>query len=42
MAVEPKVVYSDGVVGIEDTWVRGNQGMECITAGDSLPPLMEW
>ena len=42
MAVEPKVVFSDGVVGIEDTWVRGNQGMECVTAGSFLPPLMEW
>ena len=42
MAVEPKVVFSDGVVGIEDTWVRDNHGMECITAGDILPPLMEW
>ncbi len=31
MAVEPKVVYNDGSIGIEDTWIRGSEGLECIT-----------
>jgi len=42
MAVEPKVVFPDGAIGIEDTWVKGDDGMKCITAGDILPPLLEW
>ena len=42
MAIEPKVIYSDGSVGIEDTWVRTSDGMECLTAGDELPILTEW
>ena len=31
MAIEPKVVYNDGSIGIEDTWIRGSEGLECIT-----------
>lgn len=42
MAIEPKVIYSDGSVGVEDTWVRTSDGMECLTAGDELPILTEW
>ncbi len=42
MAVEPKVIHEDGAIGNEDTWVRTDEGMECLTAGSSLPRLMEW
>ncbi|MAZ23458.1 MAG: hypothetical protein CMB22_01465 [Euryarchaeota archaeon] len=42
MAVEPKVIHEDGAIGNEDTWVRTSEGMECLTAGSSLPNLMEW
>ena len=31
MAIEPKAVYEDGSIGIEDTWVRNSEGLECIT-----------
>lgn len=42
MAIEPKVVYAEGSVGSEDTWVRDEDGMCPITAGGGLPWLMEW
>ena len=42
MAIEPKVIHSDGAIGTEDTWVRVNDGMECLTMGDSFPMLTEW
>ncbi len=42
MAIEPKVVFEDGAIGTEDTWVRTSEGMECLTAGDELPRLTEW
>ena len=42
MAIEPKVIYPDGAIGTEDTWVRGKDGMECLTMGDSFPMLTEW
>ncbi len=42
MAVEPKVIHEEGAIGNEDTWVRTSEGMECLTAGSSLPSLMEW
>lgn len=42
MAIEPKVVYAEGSVGSEDTWVRDEEGMCPITAGGGLPWLMEW
>ncbi len=42
MAIEPKVIHEDGAIGNEDTWVRTEDGMECLTAGSSLPNLMEW
>jgi len=28
MAIEPKLVYSDGSIGIEDTWLQTSKGME--------------
>jgi Xaa-Pro aminopeptidase len=31
MAIEPKVVYNEGSIGIEDTWIRNSEGLECIT-----------
>ena len=42
MAIEPKLVFEDGAIGIEDTWVRSTEGMECLTAGNKLPHLTEW
>ncbi len=42
MAIEPKVIHEEGAIGNEDTWVRTSGGMECLTAGSSLPDLMEW
>ena len=42
MAIEPKVIHSDGCIGVEDTWVRSADGMECLTAGDDFPILTEW
>ena len=42
MAIEPKVIFEDGAIGIEDTWVRSEEGMECLTAGDAFPRLTEW
>jgi len=42
MAIEPKVIYSEGAIGVEDTWVRGADGMECLTMGESFPLLTEW
>ncbi len=31
MAIEPKLVYSDGSIGIEDTWLQTNKGLEKLT-----------
>jgi Xaa-Pro dipeptidase len=42
MAIEPKVVYGEGSVGTEDTWVRDEDGMRPITADGALPWVMEW
>jgi Xaa-Pro aminopeptidase len=42
MAIEPKVVYPEGTVGSEDTWIRDEEGMRPITADGALPWLMEW
>ena len=42
MAIEPKVVYEDGAIGTEDTWVSGRDGFECLTAGESFPFHTEW
>lgn len=42
MAIEPKVVYSEGSIGTEDTWLRTDDGMINISMGDSWPHIMEW
>jgi len=42
MAIEPKVIHQEGAIGIEDTWSRTNEGMECLTSGDRLPSLIRW
>jgi len=42
MAIEPKVVHSNGSVGSEDTWVRDEEGMRPITAGGALDWITEW
>ena len=42
MAIEPKVVYAEGSVGTEDTWVRDEEGLRPLTADGGLPWLMEW
>ncbi len=42
MAIEPKVIYEEGAIGIEDTWSRTSEGMECLTSGDRLPSLIQW
>jgi len=31
MAIEPKVVFKEGSIGVEDTWVRAHDGMNCLT-----------
>jgi len=42
MAIEPKVVHSDGSIGSEDTWVRDDEGMRPITADGAIPWVTEW
>jgi len=42
MAIEPKLVFDDGAIGIEDTWVRTEDGMHCLTAGENFPMISEW
>ena len=42
MAIEPKVVYPEGSIGSEDTWVRTEGGMQPITAGAAFPWVTEW
>ena len=42
MAIEPKVIHRDGAIGVEDTWTRSSEGMECLTSGNRLPQLMQW
>ena len=42
MAIEPKVIYRDGAIGIEDSWTRSSDGMESLTPGADLPPLIHW
>lgn len=42
MAIEPKVIHPEGAIGIEDTWVRLDDGMACLTAGDDFPMISEW
>ena len=42
MAIEPKVIYPEGAIGLEDSWVRTDDGMDCLTAGDLIPLHQEW
>lgn len=42
MAIEPKVIYDSGAIGTEDTFARTQDGMECLTMGDSWGLLTEW
>ena len=40
MAIEPKVVYQDGSVGLEDTWVKTESGIERLTLDGWNPNLV--
>ena len=42
MAIEPKVIHSDGAIGVEDCWVRTADGMSCLSSGDGFPLWTEW
>ncbi len=42
MAIEPKVIFPNGAVGPEDCWVRRDDGLQCLTAGDLIPLHQEW
>lgn len=42
MAIEPKLIHRDGAIGIEDTWARSSEGLECLTSGGRLPKLIQW
>jgi len=42
MAIEPKVIYSEGAVGIEDCWVRTEDRMECLSSGEAFPSWSVW
>ena len=42
MAIEPKVVHTNGSIGSEDTWVRDEEGMRPITADGAIPWITEW
>ena len=41
MAIEPKVVYKEGSIGIEDTWIRDSEGLECITNSGEIDWVTE-
>ena len=42
MAIEPKLVYAEGSIGSEDTWIRDEEGMRAVTAKNAWPWLTEW
>ena len=42
MAIEPKLVFEEGAIGIEDTWVRTSEGLEPLSHRDDWAPLTEW
>ena len=42
MAIEPKLVYAEGSIGSEDTWIRSEDGMRAVTAHDAWPWVTEW
>ena len=42
MAIEPKLVFTDGCIGTEDTWIRTKFGVEPITAHAAFPWVHQW
>ena len=42
MAIEPKVIFPEGAVGIEDCWHRDENGLQCLSSGSSFPSWTEW
>ena len=42
MAIEPKVVFSNGAIGVEDCWARTSEGMQCLSSGADFPLWSEW
>lgn len=42
MAIEPKVIFPEGAVGIEDCWFRDQNGLQCLSSGNSFPSWTEW
>jgi Xaa-Pro aminopeptidase len=42
MAIEPKVIHDDGAIGMEDCWVRTEEGMSCLSSGEHFSLLTEW
>ena len=42
MAIEPKVIFAEGAVGIEDCWFRDKNGLQCLSSGNSFPSWTEW
>ena len=42
MAIEPKVIHPDGAIGVEDCWVRTDDGMSCLSSGEKFPLWTEW
>ena len=42
MAIEPKVIHPDGAIGVEDCWVRTEDGMSCLSSGEDFPLWTEW
>ncbi len=40
MAIEPKVVYQDGSVGLEDTWIMTESGIERLTLDGWSPTVV--
>ncbi len=42
MAIEPKLIYDEGAIGIEDTWLRTSEGLEPLSRRDDWAPLVEW
>jgi len=42
MAIEPKVIYPNGAIGVEDCWVRTDDGISCLSSGDDFPMHTQW
>ena len=41
MAIEPKLVFTNGSIGIEDTWVKTDDGMERVTLSGNTDWLID-